>query len=236
MLKIAICDDDPMQCKLLIKTLTLWLDLQGIIYTYYEFNNGYELIESYNTNHFDLIFLDIEMPTLSGMEVAAALREIDNYSLLIFITAYPDYVFQGYEVHAFHYILKPYKESKIIEVTKNAIAALDKRADDYFLIPQGSSSYRIKLTEVLYFSSEKRKIIVHRKGEMPFEYYGKLDDLSKKLPDYFCRIHQRYLINLQAIQAVKEHEVLLDDQLLPISRACKSDFMIAFAQFMLKEG
>lgn len=236
MLKIALCDDDIKQRKLLKDILTPWFELQGIAYTYYEFNNGYSLLQSYTKIHFELIFLDIEMPEIDGMTTAMKLREINDYSLLIFITAYPDYVFQGYEVHAFSYILKPYTKQKIIDVTSSALNRLNNSFEDYFLIPQGASSYRINLNQVLFFSSEKRKITVHIKNENPLEYYGKLDDLTSQLPHYFCRIHQRYFINLQYIQAVLEHDVQLEDHTFPISRTYKPSFLITFAQFMLKEG
>lgn len=236
MLKIALCDDELQQRKLLKDILTPWLELQAIPYTYYEYDNGTALINHYGKVHYDLIFLDIEMPQLSGMDTAKRLREIDDYSIIIFITAYPDYVFQGYEVHAFHYILKPYQKQKIIDVTNGALSKLNDNLLDYLLIPQGSNSYRINLKETLFFSSDKRKLTVHLKNEPPIEYYGKLDELASKLPAYFCRIHQRYLINLHYIQVVLEHEVELESYTLPISRACKADFLIAFAQFMLKEG
>ena len=236
MLKIALCDDNIKQRKLLKDILSPWFELQDISYMYSEFNNGYDLIKNYTKSSFDLIFLDIEMPEIDGMSTARALREIDDYSLIIFITAYPDYVFQGYEVHAFHYILKPYNKQKIIDVVFQALTRINNSSNDYFLIPQGSSNYRINLSQTLFFSSERRKITVHIKDKVPLEYYGKLDDLALQLPPYFCRIHQRYLVNLQYVQVVLEHEVKLEGYNLPISRSCKPNFLIAFAQFMLKEG
>ena len=236
MLKIALCDDDLKQRKLLKDILIPWLELQDIPYIYHEFDNGHKLIENYAKLSFDLIFLDIEMPEIDGMSTAKALRMIDDYSLIIFITAYPDYVFQGYEVHAFHYILKPYNKQKIIDIVSQALTKINSSLNDYYLIPQGSSSYRINLNQTLFFSSERRKITVHIKNGNSLEYYGKLDDLALELPHYFCRIHQRYLVNLQYVQAVVEHEIALEGYKLPISRSYKSRFLIDFAQFMLKEG
>ena len=236
MLKIALCDDELQQRKLLKSILTPWLELQDLPYTYYEYSNGDALIKDYDKVHYDLIFLDIEMPQLDGMTTAKKLREIDDISIIIFITAYPDYVFQGYEVHAFHYILKPYEKQKIIDATKGALSKLNDCLLDYLLIPQGSNSYRINLKETLFFSSHKRKITVHIKNKLSIDYYGKLDELVPNLPTYFCRIHQRYVINLHFVQAVLNHEVKLDSCTLPISRSCRSEFLIAFAQFMLKEG
>ena len=81
----------------------------------------------------DILFLDIEMPGIGGMDTAKALRNLEKKMLIIFITAYPDYVFQGYEVHAFHYILKPYEKNKLKEVLENAVKELASQGNNSIL-------------------------------------------------------------------------------------------------------
>ena len=78
--------------------------------------------------------------------------------LIIFVTAYPDYVFQGYEVQAFHYILKPYQETKLRDVLDRALTELNALAEQYYLIEQKSQTLRLNLRSVCYFKSEKRTI------------------------------------------------------------------------------
>lgn len=239
MLQIAICDDETSQRTKLKSILTPWLELKNLPFSLHDFSSGADLCNAYRKTKFDLIFLDIEMPELNGVETAKALRQMDTYGKLIFITAYPDYVFQGYEVHAFHYILKPYQENKLLQVTENALNDLQKETQDFFLLPNGSGSIRLRLQNVLYFYSDKRQIIAVTTEDIPqktLTFYGKLDDLQKQLPEYFCRIHQRYLINLRQIQKTDEANVWIEGEKLPLSRAHKQSFLIAFAKSMLRKG
>lgn len=238
MIQIALCDDEMKYRTHLKNILIPWLELEDIAYHISEFSCGEELRGAYRKIHFDLIFLDIEMPGISGMETAKALRQIDHHGKIIFLTAYPDYVFQGYEVQAFHYILKPYDEKKLLSITKRALKELENEANDFYLISHGSGDIRINLRKTLYFFSDKRLISVKQleSNGTDISYYGKLDDLQKKLPDYYCRIHQRYLVNLLQVERTEEHIVWIGNEALPISRTHKQKFLIAYAKSMLREG
>ena len=121
-MKIAICDDDKRLRRQLRQFLETNLALTGIPSDIIEYESGSALLSLTPQNAPDMLFLDIEMPGTGGMDTARALRRAGHRMLLIFVTAYPDYVFEGYEVQAFHYILKPYQESRLKEVLEKAIA------------------------------------------------------------------------------------------------------------------
>lgn len=235
MIQIAICDDETSQRRMLKQILVPWLELNDIAYMIHEFNCGEDLYIEYKKNRFDLIFLDIEMGGINGMDTARKLRTIDSFGILIFITSYSDYVFQGYEVQAFHYILKPLKQEKILDVTNTALQELKKRENDFIYIPQSSGNQRLNLGETLYFTSDRRQITAVTVTEN-ITFYEKLNDFEKELPDYFCRIHQRYLINLNKIRKTDDAFVYIGDEKLPVSRAHKQTFLIAFAKSMLRKG
>ena len=112
-MNIAICDDDKKLLKDFRHLIEIHMDLTGINYHITEFTSGEELLEYKNKKDIHLLFLDIKMGSVDGMETARQLRKSGKKMLIIFVTAYPDFVFQGYEVQAFHYILKPYRETKI---------------------------------------------------------------------------------------------------------------------------
>lgn len=132
-MNIAICDDEKkLRCDLR-NLIEIHLDLKGLAYQIEEYESGAALMERDKTGPVDILFLDIEMPALGGMETAKALRAAGKTMLIIFVTAYPDYVFQGYEVQAFHYILKPYQETKIKEVLDNALKQLNINQGNTFL-------------------------------------------------------------------------------------------------------
>ena len=119
-MKIAICDDDKRLRRQLRQFLETNLALMGIPSDIIEYESGSALLSLTPQNAPDMLFLDIEMPGTGGMDTARALRRAGHRMLLIFVTAYPDYVFEGYEVQAFHYILKPYQESRLKEVLEKA--------------------------------------------------------------------------------------------------------------------
>lgn len=109
-------------------------------------------------NEPDILFLDIEMPGMGGMDTAKVLRKFDKKVLIIFVTAYPDYVFQGYEVHAFHYILKPYKKEKIKEVLESAVKELSAQQEQFYMVQQKSGTLRLSIREITYFKSDRRNV------------------------------------------------------------------------------
>jgi DNA-binding LytR/AlgR family response regulator len=244
MIQIAICDDDAAARVHLKEILTPWMELNNLPFLITEFSSGNELCTAYQKTRFDLIFLDIEMPGMTGMETAGVLRRADSHGKIIFLTAYPDYVFQGYEVQAFHYILKPYEPRKLLSVTNRALAELEKEAHDFFPVPNGSGTMRLNLRDILYFYSDKRLITAVQSEKTASDssdkptisFYGKLDDLEKELPDYYCRIHQRYLVNLLRVERTEESDLWIENSKLPISRAHKQELLIAFAKSMLREG
>ena len=97
----------------------------------------------------------------------------------------------------------------------------------------GSGSYRQNLREVCYFYSDRRRITAVTKSDKK-TFYGKLDELQKELPDYFQRIHQRYLVNMNQVMETKDNSALVGTEILPVSRAHRQEFLIAFAKRMLK--
>ena len=229
---ICICDDEKKLRKSLRTTVETELQLSGISYEINESESGEDLLGSLGSSEPDILFLDIEMPGLSGMETARKLREKCTRTVIIFVTAYPDYVFQGYEVRAFHYILKPYREEKIREVLRMALDETERLADRYFLIEQKNRSLKIPLKNILYFKSDRKKIsAVMINGTE--EFYGKLSDIENDLPDHFIRIHNRYLANLMQITDLGPASCVCGWEELPVSRACRQQLAAAFARTLL---
>ncbi|MDO4273256.1 MAG: LytTR family DNA-binding domain-containing protein [Eubacteriales bacterium] len=233
MLEIAICDDEKQLRTCLGKILEQELDLNGYDHRITEYASGEELIRSLPVRQHDIYFLDIEMAELDGVATAKEIRRKDTLSEIIFVTSYPDFVFQGYEVQALNYILKPYKKEKILEVLHTALTRMGKLKEDVFMLEQRGSSCRIVLDKVLYFFSERHCVTVVTTDETR-SFPGKLTEVEEGLPEYFIRIHNRYLVNLKHVEAVSGSAVILSDQnQLPVSRSCKQELAIAFARRML---
>ncbi len=234
MINIGICDDEAPMRKLLRLPLEQKLQLLGEDYRIFEYDSGEALVGRAESEWLDILFLDIEMKDLNGMETARHLRKRDARTLLIFVTAYPDFVFQGYEVHAFHYILKPYDERKIQRVLAQALDELGKKREQYFSLEQKSGTIKIPMQKILAFSSDKRKIILSLSDGSLLDFYGKLDDVKKTLPDYFVRCHNRHLVNLNFVTALEKDSCTLGTKVFPVSRACRQPLEIAFARLLLE--
>ena len=234
MINIGICDDEASMRRLLRAPLEQKLQLLGADYRIYEYDCGETLLTRPETEWLDILFLDIELKQLSGMETARNLRKRDSHTLLIFVTAYPDFVFQGYEVHAFHYILKPYENQKIMKVLEQAIKELGQNREHYFTLEQKSGTTKIPAKKILAFSSDRRKIIISLEDGNKLEFYGKLDAVETDLPDYFIRCHNRHLVNLNYVTAREKDGCTLRSQSFPVSRAYRQSVEIAFARLLLQ--
>lgn len=234
MINIGICDDEASMRRLLRAPLEQKLQLLGEDYRIFEYDCGETLVTRPETEWLDILFLDIEMKQLSGMETARNLRRKDSHTLLIFVTAYPDFVFQGYEVHAFHYILKPYENQKIMKVLEQALKELGQNREHYFTLEQKSGTTKIPAKKILAFSSDRRKIIISLEDGNKLEFYGKLDAVEADLPDYFIRCHNRHLVNLNYVTALEKDGCILKSQSVPISRAYRQSVEIAFARLLLQ--
>lgn len=211
------------------------LELKGIDFSVDEGEDGEALISiiAKDKNYFDIIFLDIEMNGMNGVETARQIRDLNDTAVIIFVTGFADYVFDGYDVKALNYILKPYKKEKIIDVLFEALKRIDTVKNKFFIVQLNSNSYKLYLNDIIYFASDKRKIKVVT-GENTYEFYGKLDDIEKEMPVFFIRVHQRYLVNLNFVLAIEKNYIEIKGEKLPVSRQKYQDVMIGFAKTMLE--
>lgn len=222
MLTIAICDDEKKICDYIESRTTEFLaknDLEADVSVLYDGSELLKKCES-NTQNFDIIFLDIKMKTLNGVECAKLLRDIGVNSLIVFITSSAEYVFSGYEVKAFRYILKTDLVNAFSRVFSECLLELKKLNTSFFTVKTSSSVKNIPLSDILYFESNKRLLNIHTKNEV-LSFYEKLDNVENELKEKdFIRIHQSFLVNAQKIKSVsKDAVLLLNDFSLPVSKS-----------------
>ncbi len=233
MMVISICDDEEKLRAALKKVVETELLLQGIEFELREYASGEELLRGSSGREPDILFLDIEMGRMNGMEAARELRRLRKNTVLIFVTAYPDFVFQGYEVRAFHYILKPYEEEKIKKVLRMALAEFGFLREQYYLVEQKGGAVKLPLSQVFYFKSDRKKVrAVMEDGTE--EFYGSLSEMEDKLPAFFVRCHNRYLVNLNYVTRVEGKICICGEEELPVSRSSRQELLVAFAKTMLR--
>lgn len=229
---IAICDDEKSMQLFLKNIVEIHLQLRGQEFKITCFDTGEHFLQTNST--YDIIFLDIEMGQLGGMQTAREIRKYDTNCIIIFVTAFADFVFQGYEVKALNYILKPFKKEKIKDVLDSALVELHKKKDLFVLAEIKGTTQKIDLSKTLYFTSDKRKVMAVTQSES-YEFYAKLDDIidTMNLPPFFIRIHQRYIVNLNFIASLQTESCVIKGATIPVSRKYNTDIMIAFAKLML---
>ena len=234
MLRVGICDDESAVRESLRLSLQQILRKENRIY---EFSSGEGLLGwmEKHMGEIDLLFLDVEMHELSGMETARRLRAQDRQIVIVFVTGYPDYVFDGYSVGALDYLLKPVPLGRLEQVVKRAMTVLHMAAPENFTLKNADGIFRIPRENILYFYSDRRLVNLVTQGKS-YTFYDKLDHVQQVAGPGFVRIHQRYLVRAAAVRQIEDDCVLIGGRSLPISRACRQGAMLAFARELLEGG
>ena len=236
MLRIGLCDDIADARLLLEDALERALEINGWEAQFFQFSSGEGLLDWYakHLGELDLVFLDMEMKTLSGIDTAKRLRALDDSLQLAFCTSYSDYVFDGYGTGALGYLLKPPRQEQLEEVLRRAQAALLRGLEAY-IAKNGDTTYRLPYQTILYFTSERRKVHCVT-TERTVSFYGKLDAVATEVGKRFVRVHQRYLVRIGAIARMETSEVVLTSgERLPLSRSQRQTALLAVAQQALED-
>lgn len=236
MLRIGICDDSADARIALRAALERALDRRKGEGTFFEFSSGEGLLRwvEKHAGELDLVFLDIEMGELDGMETARRLRLADEGLQLVFVTGYTDYVFDGYSVGALGYLMKPPQPDRLDEVLDRGLEARLRDGDKAFLCRSGETMYRIPKKSILYFASDRRQVSCVAAART-YTFYGKLDEVERAVGEGFVRVHQRYLVRSAAVDRLEGSQVFIGEEALPVSRACRSAALAALARSALED-
>ena len=220
-MQVAICDDEKAMHQIVEKNIKRLLpdaDIRG-------FWSGDDLIASGCKP--DLLFLDIQMPGRDGMETARILRKNNPDMILIFVTAIEEYVFQAFDVGAFHYLIKPIDEKKFTEVVKLAKEKLSSTKS-------GSMEHA--------GSTERASILVSAGGihtKVYFdeiEYYGKMSDLARMAGDQFFRPHRAYLINMRYVVRYDASNIYLEKGQVLMAKQNYKNFVESYMKYSMRES
>lgn len=235
MLRIALCDDEAEARDALRIQLEKILveETEDIVYEFSSGTNAASWLEKH-PGEIDLLFLDVEMNGLNGVETAERIRQFDENIILVFVTGYTDYVFDGYRTGAMDYIVKPAAAQKLRELLARVRRKLDSEKTQAFLLKNTDGAWRFRLCDILYFYSDRRRcFLVSKQGEYPF--YAKLDDVETRLDSRFVRIHQRYLVNPGRVDHIGSETVAIGAVRLPCSRKYRDSAMGRIAKYMMGE-
>jgi two-component system, LytTR family, response regulator LytT len=227
-IKCVAIDDEPLALKVLEDYInkTPFLELVG------KFTNSVKAFNYLNENDMDLLFIDIQMPDLSGLDIVSKLKQ---KPVLIFTTAFSEYAMEGFKADAIDYLLKPidYPDFlKAVNKAKDWIYAMRgqniniKSTKDFLFIKSEHKIIRINFNEIKYIQGMSEYVRIYLTSSKPIMSLLSLKNLEAQLPeDMFMRVHKSYIVNLQKISIIKRNEIVYDDGItIPISQQYKSKF------------
>lgn len=216
--KVAICDDEAVELQYLSGLVQGWAKKAGHRMEILAFPSAEAFLFRYEEEKdFDLLILDIEMGKMNGVELAREVREKNAGVQILFITAYPDFISEGYEVSALHYLMKPVKEEKLFEVLDRAAANLDKK-ERYVIFQVDGEAVKISVSEIISVEAFSHSVeVVTKKGS--FRIDGTISGMEELLGEGFVRCHRSYLAALGYMRKIGRTDVEMDTGArIPLSR------------------
>lgn len=232
MLKIVVLEDEKPHLEQMTSFFAKYrTEHPEFEYTIDFYDRGILFLEAYKRDA-DLVFLDIRVPDVLGMEVARHLRKVDENVMIIFVTSLTQYAIDGYSVGAFDYILKPIHYASFSAKLERALRMLSYREPELMLdLRTKDSARRIPVNSIIYIEISAHDLLFHTGNEV-YKQWGTLSKYEQLLRQaHFARPSTSFLVNLKYVRGVKRDEVLVGDQTLPISRTKRKDFLAALAQY-----
>ena len=215
--RIAIVDDSNIDAEYVQRILHAWAqDRNAGVHTQ-RFVSAENFLFHYAENkNWDILLLDIEMGAMDGVTMAKRVRQDNEAVQIVFITGYSDYIAEGYEVAALHYLMKPVNQDKLFAVLDRAMEKR-KQAERCLNLEAYGEMVRIPFYEIRYLDVHQNYVTVHAKAD--YTVKRTLGDFEKELDDRFCRVGRSMIVNLKYIQRVTKTDVYLSDgTILPLPR------------------
>ena len=230
-INICICDDEKSQTDLLHMLVKKWANENNKTIAVSVFHNAESFLFHYEDDKSqDILLLDIQMDALSGVDLAKLLRKENGFVQIIFITALPEFIAEGYEVSALHYLIKPVKEDKLFGVLDKAAERL-KKSEETLLVHTSDETIKILLSDIIFIESFAHYIHIQtKKGKL--ETRTNIGEMERLLGDAFIRCHRSYIAGLRHISRITKTEVIFDNRnKIPLSRRLYTDVNLAFITY-----
>jgi DNA-binding LytR/AlgR family response regulator len=232
-MKIVILEDNKIELEEIKKTINIWSFDQDIHTTISAYSSGEEYFHQNQSFDYDtdLFLLDIEMGDINGITVAEKLRSMAYRGYIIFLTANREYVFEGYNVHAFHFLTKPLNKELFF---KCLTEIQNRKGPECYILHDKSDSIPICYSDIICFSSDRHYTTITTLDETHTERTD-LNKIINKLPKQFVQIHRSHIINLDCLVSFKNGEVhLRNNIIIPVGRSYLDDFKIKYLRYVTR--
>lgn len=231
MVYIAICDDEKYMSDQIRRMVSDFFRGKNVEAAVTQFTCGEELLQYDKT--IDILFLDIQMKDINGMETARKLREHKFKGFLIFITVLKEMVFQSFEVQAFDYLVKPVEQRQFGKMMERLFRSIQNAGEANLLVQKGYESRIISLDDIVFCEIIDRKVYLHLSSAEVVDFYDRIENLENKLDNRFFRCHRSFLINMQYLRSYKNQIAYMEDNSkIPVSRLRSKEFSGVILQYM----
>lgn len=232
MIKAALCDDEPKILEDLSAKIAEAFETAGSKINLFKTEDPLELLNYLKNEPVNVLFLDIDMPKISGMDIAKALSESDRKPLLIFVTSHDALVYRSFQYHPFGFIRKTHFDEEILGVVQSVVDELDK-SSGLFSFRMNDGLYRIKRKDILYFESESNYLNIHT-PEKTYKFRSTLSSVEEELSSKgFIRTHKGFLVNQEHIYSIRSEELVLSNhEVLPIGRSNRESVKAQIMRYM----
>lgn len=216
--RIAITDDNPIDIEYINRLVELWAQNGNHTIHIETFSSAEAFLFRYAEDKaWDILLLDIEMGGQNGIELAKTIRQDNTNVQLLFITGFPDFIGEGYDVSALHYLMKPVAEEKLYAVLDRAVANLAKAEKQLCIIFDRQTDY-VPLSQICYIEAQKQYVAIHT-TEKVYRMKASLADTEKQLDEYFFKCQRSFVVNLRYVKRIMQNCVILKSEAeVPISR------------------
>lgn len=220
MYKVAICDDDIQMRRFLRSSI----EGSGIDCVIAEFSNGAELLRNYQG--YEILFLDIDMPVVNGIEAAKRIRRKDRKVKIIYVTGYQDYMQRSFDVHPFSFLVKPIRKGMIIKQLQEALLySREEGKANTVRLETTEGMEEIAVPDIYYLEYQRRKLrLVMKQGECMIR--GKISEFSEKLIPYgFATPHKSFVVNLYHVKSIRGYDIfMMNGDQIPLSQKRSTEF------------
>lgn len=232
MIQIAICDDEKKVLDEIAHKVCDTFRRLNCRMEFFQTDDPFALTEHIKSSKPDVLFLDIDMPRLSGMDIAQFLIDSGADTLLVFVTSHDALVYSSFRYHPFGFIRKSHFDEEIPLVAESIISELQKKTE-CFTFRTTEGIFKVKYADILYFESESNYINLHCTDKV-FRFRGTVASLESELsPRGFIRMHKGFLVNQQHIFAMQGDEIrLINEELLPIGRTNRENVRKTILRYM----